>query len=197
MFHNVLFLVALIIGFYLATNSTRRKQAETNYFKRHGFGLILTFLSGLFIGIALTARTSELIWLGPLLIFLWLFNIKRLGVFRPFLFLYGVFVAFLPVIYWNNILYGSFFSSGYSELNSSLFSLSQDSSSLASNIIGGKFNEIKNIFLNIKQTVFHFGFSLEQSYKMFNAYIRNMFPWLFWLAGLGVLLFLLYFKDYK
>ncbi|MCX6792971.1 MAG: glycosyltransferase family 39 protein [Candidatus Falkowbacteria bacterium] len=197
MFHNVLFMVALIIGLYFLVNILNRNDEHKNYFKRNGFGFLFTFLSGLFIGIALAVRTSELLWLGPLLVFLWLFNIKRLGIVRPFIFLYGIFMAFMPIIYWNNVLYGSFISSGYPELNSSLFSLGKDGSSLASNVVGGKFVELKSILISIKQTIFHFGFNLAQSYKMFNAYVRNMFPWLFWSTGVGIVFFLAYFKDYK
>jgi len=197
MFHNVLFMATLIMGLYFAVNILKTRPETKHYFKKHGFGFLFAFLSGLFIGVALVTRTSELLWVGPLIVGLWLFNIKRLGLMRPFIFLYGIFVAFLPVLYWNNVLYGSFFSSGYPELNSSLFALTKDSSALANNVIGGKFLELKTIVISIKQTIFHFGFNLAQSYKMFNAYVIDMFPWLFWSAALGIIVFLAYFKDYK
>src|SRR3990167_9631452 len=58
MFHNALFLDILIIGFYfiakaLIQNSTNCKLQTTKY-----------FLAGLFIGIAVAVRTSEIIWAG-------------------------------------------------------------------------------------------------------------------------------------
>jgi len=152
MFHNVLFLVALIAGLYFASRMSEKNIEVTNYFKRHYKGWIFSLVAGLLVGLALITRTSELLWLGPLLIFLWLFNIKRLGVVRPFLFLYGIFMVFLPIIYWNDVLYGSFFSSGYPELNNSLFSLSQNGASLAHTVAIGKFSQLKEIIVSIKQS---------------------------------------------
>jgi len=197
MFHNVLFLVALIIGLYFASNILIKQPVQKAYFKKHWPGLVYALLSGLFIGLALITRTSELLWLGPLMIGLWLLNIKRLGFIRPLIFILGVFISFLPVLYWNNVLYGSFFASGYPGLTNSLTSLTKDSSDLATNFISGKFVELKELLIKIKTTVFYFGFNLEQSYKMFNAYVRLMFPWLFFGAGLGMISFVAYFKDYK
>lgn len=197
MFHNVLFLSALIAGLYFAVKMSERNNEATSHFKKHTRGYVFALLSGLLVGLALTARTSELLWVGPLFFCLWLFNIRRIGVVRLFLFLYGIFTAFLPMLYWNNVLYGSFISSGYPELNSSLFSLTQDGSAIVTKATIGKFAELKSVFLNIKDTIFHFGFNLAQSHKMFNAYVRNMFPWLFWSTGVGVALFIAHVKEYK
>lgn len=197
MFHNVLFLFALIAGLYFLTICLPVKSSDKSYLKHNLLSFLATVLAGLMIGLALVTRTSELLWLGPLLLGLWLFNIKRFGFIRPWLFLYGGFMVFLPIFYWNNILYGSFFSSGYPELNSSLASLTQDSSTLAHEILGGKLLALKATIFKIGQTIFHFGFSLKQSYKMFQSYFYQMFPWLFWSASLGILTFLSLEKEYK
>ncbi len=195
MFHNVIFIAMLLGGLYFATRISEKEESES-YLRRNRFGFLYALLSGLFIGAALTARTSELIWVGPLVCALWIFNSKRIGIVRPFFFLYGVFISFLPILYWNSVLYGSFFSSGYPELNDSLFSLSQDGSSLVATAGAGKLAELKTIVLSIKDTIFHFGFNLEQSYRLFNAYVRDMFPWLYYATAAGVAVFLLFFKEY-
>lgn len=197
MFHNVLFMAAFIIGLYFASRIGEYNSEAKNHFKKHARGYLFALCSGLAIGMAIATRASELLWLGPLFFVLWIFNIKKVGVVRIFAFLYGVLVALIPMLYWNNVLYGSFISSGYPELNSSLFSLTKDSSAAVSTAVTLKLSELKNIFLSISNTIFHFGFNLAQSYKMFNAYVRNMFPWLFWSTGIGVLIFLVYYKEFK
>jgi len=195
MFHNILFLAMLLGGLYFAIRITEKEEAG-NYLRRNRFGFLFALFSGLLIGAALTARTSELIWVGPLIFGLWIFHIKRIGVVRPFFFLYGVLISFLPVLYWNSVMYGSFISSGYPELNDSLFTLSKDGSTLVATAGAGKLAELKTILLSIKDTIFHFGFNLGQSYRLFNAYVRDMFPWLYYSTGAGILAFLLFFKDY-
>jgi 4-amino-4-deoxy-L-arabinose transferase-like glycosyltransferase len=197
MFHNILFMSLLMGGLYFASRMTEaNNEAENSYFKKHRRGFVFSLLSGLLVAGALTARTSELIWVGPLIFVLWLFNLRRLGLVRPFFFLYGALISFLPILYWNNVLYGSFISSGYPELNDSLFSLSQDGSALVAQAGAGKLTELKSVLLSIKDTIFHFGFNLGQSYRLFNAYVRDMFPWLYYAAGAGVALYLIFFKNY-
>ncbi len=196
MFHNVLFMAAFMAGLYFSVRMGERRPEQENYFKRNGWGFAFSLLGGIFTGLALTARTSELIWVGPLLVGLWLFNIRQIGLVRLFFFVYGIFIPFLPVLYWNNTLYGSLFSSGYPELNDSLFSLTQDSSALAVAAGAGKIAELKNVGIRIADTIFHFGFNLNQSYRLFNDYVRFMFPWLFYATGAGLLAYLLYYKEY-
>jgi hypothetical protein len=66
-------------------------------------------------------------------------------------------MAWLPVLFWNQTLYGSFFSSGYPELNNSLYSLTQSGGTLAMSAIAFKFDQLKSLLSNIKATIFHFG----------------------------------------
>jgi len=84
MFHNVLFVSLLIIGLYfivLAATRLRSKNKflELKFWRMNWLNFTLTALGGLFIGGALITRTSEIIWLAPVLFILWLFNIKKLG----------------------------------------------------------------------------------------------------------------------
>jgi len=197
MFHNVLFMSALMVGLYLSVRMGERREKGTAYFRRHGYGFIFSLLAGISVGIALIARTSELLWVGPLFFVLYLFNIRRLGVMRPFLFLWGIFLVFLPVLYWNQVLYGWIFASGYPELNNSLVMLGENSSKIAATAVSGKFAQLVPFFNNIKLIIFHFGFKPAQSYKMFNAYVREMFPWLFWSMIAGLASFLIFFKEYS
>jgi hypothetical protein len=196
MFHNILFMAALIAGLYFAVRMTEQNKEATTHLKKHYLGYIFALCAGLCVGLSLTARTSELLWVGPLFVGLWLFNIRRIGIIRLFFFVYGVFMAFFPVIYWNTVLYGSVFSSGYPELTNSLFALQQNGSALASTAAAGKFTEIKTLLGNIKATIFHFGFKPAQSYTMFTRYVQEMFPWLYWSAIAGVAVFIVSIKHY-
>jgi 4-amino-4-deoxy-L-arabinose transferase-like glycosyltransferase len=196
MFHNVLFMSALIAGLYFSVRMSEVRE-DVRYFQRHGMAFIFSFLGGISVGISLTARASELLWVGPLFLCLYVFNIRRLGILRPFLFLYGIFMAWLPVLFWNQTLYGSFFSSGYPELNNSLYSLTQSGGTLAMSAIAFKFDQLKSLLSNIKATIFHFGFRPEQSYNLFNAYVRTMFPWLFWSGLAGIFTYIVFINEYS
>ncbi len=197
MFHNILFMAAIIAGLYFAVRMSEQKKDATSHLKKHYLGYIFALCSGLCVGLALTARTSELLWVGPLFGVLWLFNIRQIGIVRLFFFAYGIFAAFFPIVYWNSVLYGSLFSSGYPELNNSLFALQQNGSALASTAAAGKFAELRTLLGNIKATIFHFGFKPSQSYLMFTRYVHEMFPWLYWSAIAGVVLFLTSIKQYS
>src|SRR3989338_4936674 len=58
MFHNALFLDLLIIGFYFLTKTLTQKVTS------YRLQVTSYFLAGLFIGIAIAVRTSEIIWVG-------------------------------------------------------------------------------------------------------------------------------------
>ncbi len=197
MFHNILFTAALIAGLYFSVRMSEQKKEATSFLKKHYLGYIFALCAGLCVGLALTARTSELLWVGPLFGVLWLCNIRKIGIIRLFFFAYGIFAAFFPVLYWNTVLYGSAFSSGYPELTSSLFSLQQNGSALASSAAAGKLAELRTLLGNIKATIFHFGFKPMQSYGMFTRYVQGMFPWLYWAGIAGVAAFLISVKQYS
>ncbi len=192
-FHNILFIVCLIIGLYFSLFMARSKEATD---KERARNIILSLLAGMFIGTALTARASELMWVGPLLLGLYIFNFRRINLFHVFLFAFGGFAACLPMFQWNEILYGSWRASGYPELNTSLYTLGQNGKELTETAATGNFAALKAIALKIKTTFFHFGFKPGQSKQMFIAYVQVMFPWLFWLGGAGVIVFLAWFRKY-
>lgn len=208
MFHNVLFIDFLLIGLYFLSNiklrekkiisplSLERKKLATklkayffNFFqvkveKRKIMSLVFSFFGGIFTSLALISRTSEALWLLPL-IFLWaIFYFKRLRIFDVILFLSGFFLSLLPVAYYNQILYGSFFYSGYNELNRSMDEVSNISTSLFS---GFSLTYWQETFYKIRDLVFYFGFKPLQSLKLAVGYIVKMFPLLFSFSILGFL----------
>lgn len=198
MFHNVLFLVMLIIGaYFLATALNRRfKPIKQNFFKdcpraATVKGSLLIIFAGFFFGWAIAVRTSEIIWLLPVLGLVALFYWRRLGFSRILLFLAGLFFALLPTLYYNQLLYNSPFYGGYNEMNRSLETIS----AAGNNFVFQSTESLKSAFsalvTTVKDTVFYFGFKPRQSLAMFNYYVVEMFPWLTVFGALGFLILLL------
>ncbi len=198
-FHNILFMVACLAGLYfgsLMVSWEKDQKGKMGDWRRRGTVWFFSLLSGAGFGLAVTARGSELLWLAPLLIALFIYNIRSLSLPKIAFFLAGLLAACLPVYYWNQVLYGSWYASGYPELNSSLGTLGQNGSELASTAAKGRFFDLKPLLAKAKMTLFHFGFNPGQSLRMFDAYVKDMFPWLFWSLAAGLLLFLASFRQY-
>ncbi len=190
MFHNVLFAVLLVIGLYFSVVMTRER------FGQKWPGLVFAGLGGIFTGLAIMARASELLWMVPLFFILWIFNIKKIGILKLALFISFLFFSLTPAFYWNKILYGSFFSGGYPEMNSSIANLRQASATIAKAAVLKK-SLAKGAVSKIKNTIFYFGFHPRDSVKMLYEYFTRMFPWIFWPAVLGFILLLLNRKKIR
>lgn len=196
-FHNILFIVCLTAGSYFAVVMAKKSEIATgSYFNKNKFQMLAALLAGLAFGWAIVTRTSELIWVGPLLLCLYIFNFRRIGIVKLVLFLFGLGISFLPVLYWNQTLYGSWYASGYPALNSSLGTLTANSVALAQTTAAGNLWEIKPLLAKIKMTIFHFGYKPDQSLIMFDRYVVSMFGWLFWSAIVGFILYVLQLKKY-
>lgn len=208
MFHNVLFIDFLLIGLYFLSNIklkekkivsplsldkekfiTKLKNTFSNFFKAKPekerlLSFVYSFFGGVFTSLALISRTSEALWLLPL-IFLWaIFYFRRLRLADIILFFCGFFLSLLPVAYYNQILYGSFFYGGYNELNRSMDEVSSISINLFSGFSLAYWQET---FYKIRDLIFYFGFKPLQSFKLAIGYIVKMFPLLFSFSILGFL----------
>ena len=198
MFHNVLFTVFLIIGFYfLAGTADNQKKArysrkilEYRLSRINWPDMLRAALGGLFVGLAITVRTSELLWLAPLLLFLWLFNIRRLGITKPLLIVSFIALAVLPMVYYNQILYQSWYFGGYGEMNQSIITIRDSGVSFFASTFAGQLTAAKDMAKRIFDTVFYFGFKPRQSLRMFYYYYIQMFPVFFSLSALGLAVFI-------
>lgn len=202
MFHNILFIVLLLIGVYLFALALGEKRKEKiwesfkNKFlifkieRERSLSMICIFFAGLFTGLAIITRTSELLWLLPAFTFIWLFYARRLGLIKLVLFLAGLFLALLPVAYWNNILYESSFRGGYNEMNRSLDEISNASSEVVKMTFQGQVDKYRDYFFTLTHNIFYFGFNPSQSIIMFRYYVLEMFPILVYLGAIGFLLLL-------
>ena len=204
MFHNIPFTVLAIFSFYFLTLGIKSEKVKNKFldFKFSGFGkflkrdLLWPLLAGLFFGGAVMVRSSELIWLLPVIFIIWIGAIRKISLQQIIIFLAALMLALTPMLYWNKILYGSFISGGYNEMNASLSALSQAGGEIVasrpaswSNIIPQKFEEIKNI-------IFYFGFHPRQSLIVFKHYVWEMFPWLTLTAAAGLFIIVGRFKKW-
>jgi hypothetical protein len=194
MFHNVLFVSLLIIGLYfivLAATRLRSKNKflELKFWRMNWLNFTLTSLGGLFIGGALITRTSEIIWLAPVLFILWLFNLKKVGFLKLIIFIAFAALPFVPVMSWNQILYGGFLNGGYTQINSSITSVASAGAALTKNVSQGQFSFIPAPLKQIKETIFYFGLNYGQAWQNCKSYFLKMFPLFFWPAVLGLILF--------
>jgi 4-amino-4-deoxy-L-arabinose transferase-like glycosyltransferase len=212
MFHNVLFVVLGLIGFYFLTVALDRAYS---YSQRPSFsqwrvpskvlrGWLFIFISGLFFGAAIMTRSSELLWLGPILLLILLFYGRRIGLTRMVVFISGIILAMLPAFYYNQILYDSPFYGGYGQMNQSISTISQAGTDLVKQTLNVKapvavvpaasstvaavvpVPAYRQIFSRIFKTIFYFGFDTAQSRMAFSHYVTQMFPWLVWLSILGL-----------
>ena len=212
MFHNILFVVLLIIGFYFAVIMVRKdliiavyddddrqllKKARIAKLKNLIPRIIYPALGGLFIGAAIMTRTSELLWLAPVLFFAWLFNSRRIGFIRLIVFLSFFTLAAMPVIYWNKQLYGVPLKSGYPQMNNSLVNLVATGQDLVQSVVDADLYKQRQLWSFFKQTIFFFGFDKNFSLQNFYNYFIELFPWLFYGAGLGLAVFLVEMKRIR
>jgi 4-amino-4-deoxy-L-arabinose transferase-like glycosyltransferase len=154
-------------------------------------------LSGIFLGLSVITRSSELLWLLPLFLFLWIFNIRKIGFLKLIIFLMFVFISILPAGFYNKILYGSYFYGGYSEMNSSIIGMANAGIDFIKSVPQAKLNQAGEASQKIKNIVFHFGLHPRFSLKMAYEYFIKMFYWIFWPALFGFLIFLFQAKKYK
>lgn len=195
MFHNVLFVVFLIIFLYFSTYIVSSKKHKTKFLSYkpdiiYIFSLISSYLAGLFLALAVITRTSEILWLMPVVFLAWIFYFRSISIVKVLFFLSGMFTGLLPMFYYDQILYGAFWQGGYSEMNDSLLTISKSSGDLVKSTVNKQTDMIKLAFNSIKDTIFYFGFKPWQSVEMFIIYFVKMFWYLSIPLALGFLILL-------
>ena len=137
MLPNVTFVSLLLISYYFLVKNkkisaekflglTLAQKAE----KIPWASLLLAALTG---GLALAIRPAEIIWLALIYLVLMVFVKESLTPIRLVTFLAVVILMILPSLYHQQILYGSWAASGYSQLQSS--DLTADAGCPACNVI--------------------------------------------------------------
>jgi asparagine N-glycosylation enzyme membrane subunit Stt3 len=196
MFHNILFLVFLLFGLYFVILALGEKREKIkNKFLSLSFShprveYFTSFFSGLFFGLAIITRTSELLWLLPVFFCAWCFYARRFGFLKLLIFAAGIIIPLLPAAYYNQVLYGSFFYGGYNAMNKSLDEIVKTGGEMLKSTWAGQFEYYRSYLAQIFRNIFYFGFNSGQSILMFSRYVIGMFPAIFYggLAGLVILI---------
>jgi 4-amino-4-deoxy-L-arabinose transferase-like glycosyltransferase len=198
MFHNILFTVLLLAGIYFFLLALGKKilPLKISFMTwklpaRRWWEMLGALVSGIFIGLAIITRTSEILWLLPALFITWIFYVRRFGLAKLIIFISGLALPLLLVAFYNQILYGSFWSGGYNEMNRSL----SDMAKVGGDIFKFGWGSEGLVYLqgylsSIFHNIFYFGFKPRQSETMFLNYVVKMFPILFY-AGLTGIFFLI------
>lgn len=163
LFPNILFVSLLLGGFYFLI---KQKDRQNGVWSRTDF-----ILAGLFFGLAFTVRLSEIIWVGVMLLILFLFFRKKIRVSDGLLFLVFSALPFVPVFYYNWMIYGSPLATAYN--------LGGDASAGGT----GWLASLGNFFLP-------FGFHPRTILENFSTYFAGMFWWLAVPSAIGLAIFL-------
>lgn len=197
MFHNVLFIVLVLAGLYLSVLALGSIKPEHLKFlswqlpRSFWWQAAYALMGGGLLGLALITRTSEILWLGPALFFVWLFYARRLGLTKLVLIASGLFIPLVVVAYYNQILYNSFWYGGYNEMNRSLDDIASSGRALLHSGWGSQGLEyLRLVGERVLDNVFYFGLNWQQSLVMFRHYVIEMFPFLTYLGLGGFVLFI-------
>lgn len=200
MFHNVPFVVLLIVSLYYAVVMVSKSQKKKNegFWSTDRRGVLSAMLSGLFLGLTISVRSSELLWLIPLFAILWLANFKKVGVTKLLVLLAAAWIALLPTFHYNQVLFGSAYLGGYAQMNQSIVTVKDTSAAVVhSALTSGKLNLSKEIVSKIKNSILIFGLDSHKSAGTFYYYLTGMFPWLLWGALGGLTLFLIFWQHIR
>ncbi|MFA6533767.1 MAG: hypothetical protein WCT37_01195 [Patescibacteria group bacterium] len=114
---NVLFVSLLLIGAW--TTLGNYELRITNYELK----TVKYLIGGLFVGLALMVRTSEIIWVSGVAVILIIAYWRKVNWFGLVWFVLAGAAVFIPVLFLNQSLYGSYFSFGYSQLGGGVASI--------------------------------------------------------------------------
>ena len=107
MLPNIPFVSLFLISVYLILRQPEHHRGSTAQL----------ILSGLTLGFAITIRPSEIVWVGAIILFTMLYRRNSWSLVRFVLFVAMLVLVILPSMYYQQLTYGDFFTSGYSQLS--------------------------------------------------------------------------------
>ncbi len=173
MLPNIAFLSFLMIGlYYLLKIDKAVKQNNTLYI----------ILGSFLVSLALTIRTNEFLWILGLVGFLLLIYKQKIKWQYVLIGLTVLVTVFMPILYYNQITYGSFLSFGYLRL--------ENGSSLTSQLPAEFKTAGADIVNFVKFLIIPFGVHPKTALVSIYTYFISLFWWLFIAATLGLLFFI-------
>jgi hypothetical protein len=177
MLPNIAFLTFLLIGIYWLLKIDKNIK-QLNY--------LWVVLGAFFVGLALTIRTNELLWiLGILALLLIVYKQK---IKWQYVVIFGaiLILLFVPIFYYNQVTYGNYLSFGYLRLS--------NGDNLADQL-PTEFKSASSDLINlVKFVVLPFGVNPTQILVNLYKYAVRLFWWQALLAVVGMFIFL---KKYQ
>ncbi|MBU1131897.1 hypothetical protein KKC32_01430 [Patescibacteria group bacterium] len=181
MLSNILFIFLLLAGIYFILKSADNRSK-----------LVYTGIGALLISSSLIVRTSEIMFVAPLIIIPFIAYYREINWRQIIIFLSVLLFPILLLCYFNNDLYGNCFSLGYLKMNG------------AENIIDrlpGEFSvdSGSSLISYFKLAIIPFGFHPRLIFFNLNKYFFHLlWPYFFlFLGGLSVWFFNFYKKNYS
>ena len=159
MLPNVAFISSLLISLYFLFKDNKK------------LSLAETIASALFAGLAISIRPAEIVWLAAVYLAVVFYLSHKLKIGKIVLFLAVAFLMILPTLSQQQILFGSFLTSGYNQLEES-----QAASCSSCQLV--------------KSLLLPFGFHPTLVASNFWTHYLSRFWWLSLLALLGLIAFL-------
>lgn len=189
MFPNVLFIDVLIIGGFLLWKAFRARASDSQR------AYAWFFFSGMFVGLALIVRLSELPWVFFLFLCIWLWHIRRFRIMGTVVFLIGIVPMLAVLFYANQQIYGNALSSGYAQIDTSQSAAGMQSALSVFGqgrvFDGAWWDELmrstKDILAPFLKYLFPFGFTPHIFKKNFLTYFISLFWWFALPAAIGAL----------
>ncbi|KKR54660.1 MAG: hypothetical protein UT91_C0011G0025 [Parcubacteria group bacterium GW2011_GWA2_40_23] len=181
---TVPFLVAVISGFYCLMKSGDYKDKKTN---------LLLVLAGFLLGLAITIRYQEAIWIIASLLMVLLSQLKQITIKKTSFFILGFIIPIAAVLFYNWQTYGELFTVGYLRMNNPADSIGYR---LPAEISVSHDN---NLLAYTKLLFLPFGFSARNIYHNFVQYVWMPYaPYLaFFMVGVVVWSTAIIKKSYK
>ena len=118
---NVLFVsLAIIAAYFVLVHPFYCERRKRELAKNIIFDNLDWIVGGIFLGLSLAVRPSEVFWLALVGIILLAFNFKKINWPGLAMFLVIAAIAFSPIFIFNNSLYGGPFSTGYRSITNQL-----------------------------------------------------------------------------
>lgn len=181
----------------------KKKQGKIKNFFKYIFrkrkfvkSLIYYSLAGIFVGLALTVRTSEAFWVAMLIGIIGLFYINKIRWLHLLIGLSFMAMTFVPILYNNQVLYNDFFKFGYT-LNHKQEVIAEEEQ------VSDTFGENTMQYLKQKlgffpwDILFPYGIVKEYMAGSFYNYFIDMFLLFNLLLVVGLLMFILYLLNRK
>jgi MFS family permease len=164
LFPNVLFVSFLIFSFYFMVRAGSSLPLASKIPEKSKSKNYMDFiLAGLFFGLAMTVRLSEIIWVGAVIFALFFVYRKKLQWDQVGIFIIFAIITFSPIFAYNQIFYGNSLMTAYN-LNDG-------------GAAGGSGQGV-GWLVSFARYVFPFGLHFKNILKNFSNYFVGMFWWL-------------------